>query len=87
MAVLKVNFKKHGSGAEKIEKGEFVIQDASTNHDIDLSTDWDMCFSPGQRVMMSIILTRELVPDITCPKCYTPIFGVSIFEPEIDVEW
>jgi hypothetical protein len=53
VAVLKVNFKKYGNGTEKIERGEFVIQDAITKRDIDLNTDWEVCFSPGQRVMMN----------------------------------
>jgi hypothetical protein len=84
---LKVNFKKHGNGAEKIENGDFVIQDAITKRDIDLSTDWEVCFSPGQRVMMSIILTRALVLDITCPKCHNPNFGSSAFDQEVDIDW
>ena len=58
MAVLKVNFKKHGNGAEKVEKGEFVIEDEVTGRDIDLTADWELCFSPGQRVEMSIIVTE-----------------------------
>jgi hypothetical protein len=53
--VLKINFQKHGSGAEKIERGEFAIQDSVTKRDIDLRTDWEVCFSPGQRVDMSMI--------------------------------
>jgi hypothetical protein len=53
--VLKINFQKHGHGAEKIEKGEFAIQDSVTKRDIDLRTDWDVYFSPGQRVDMSMI--------------------------------
>ncbi len=46
MAVLKVKFKKQGNGAEKIKKGDFVIQHTTTKHDIDLTTDWEVCFSP-----------------------------------------
>jgi hypothetical protein len=70
VAVLKVNFKKYGNGTEKIERGEFVIQDAITKRDIDLNTDWEVCFSPGQRVMMSMILTRAFVSSFACPKCH-----------------
>jgi hypothetical protein len=55
VAVLKVNFKHHGNCAEKIEKGEFAIEDAATRRDIDLTTNWELCFSPGQRVEMSIV--------------------------------
>jgi hypothetical protein len=35
IGVLKVNFRKHGRGAEKIERGEFVIQDSATKRDIE----------------------------------------------------
>ena len=62
MAVLKVNFKHHGNSAEKIEKGEFAIEDAATRRDIDLTTNWELCFSPGQRVEMSIVVTRRYGP-------------------------
>ncbi len=84
---MKVNFKKHGNGPQKMEKGEFVIQDAITKHDINLRTDWETCFSPGQRVMMSIILTRALMPDIKCPKCDAPNCGSSIFGRNVDIDW
>jgi hypothetical protein len=60
VAVLKVNFKQHCNSAEKIEKGEFAIEDAATRRDIDLNTNWELCFSPGQRVEMSIIATANL---------------------------
>jgi hypothetical protein len=57
LAVLKVNFKRHSNSAEKIEKGEFAIEDAATTRVIDLNTNWELCFSPGQRVEMSIVVT------------------------------
>ena len=60
MAVLKVNSKHNGNSAEKIEKGEFAIEDAATGRDIDLNTNWELCFSPGQRVEMSIVATARL---------------------------
>jgi hypothetical protein len=56
VAVLKVNFKGHSHYAKKIEKGEFAIEDAATRRDIDLNTNWELCFSPGQRVEMSIVV-------------------------------
>lgn len=59
VAVLKVNFKHHGNSAEKIEKGEFAIEDAATTRVIDLNTNWELCFSPGQRVEMSIVVTMS----------------------------
>jgi hypothetical protein len=47
VAVLKINFQKYRSGIEKIERGEFAIQDFVTKRDIDLRTDWEVCFSFG----------------------------------------
>ena len=84
VAVLRVNFKKHGNGAEKIERGEFAIQDYATKRDINLNTDWEICFTPGQRVVMSMIFQRELVPGITCPKCHNPNFNGLAGE---DIDW
>ncbi|TVY51986.1 hypothetical protein LCER1_G005303 [Lachnellula cervina] len=59
VAVLNINFRKHGRGAEKIERGEFAIQDSATTRDINLTADWERSFFPGQRVDMSMIITRH----------------------------
>ncbi|KAE9377316.1 hypothetical protein N431DRAFT_436561 [Stipitochalara longipes BDJ] len=71
LAVLKVNFGKNSNGAELIERGEFAIEDAITRRDIDLSTDWERCFSPGQRVEMSVVVTRIhwYWTDMKCLRC------------------
>ncbi|KAI0154135.1 hypothetical protein GGR57DRAFT_512443 [Xylariaceae sp. FL1272] len=49
-----------------IDHGDFVIQDEGTQKDIDLSRRWELCFSPGQRVSMSIVLDS---PYGICPSC------------------
>jgi hypothetical protein len=87
VALLKSNLKNHGTRAQKIEKGEFVIQDAITKRDFDLRTDWETCFVPGQKVTMSMILTRALVPDVKCPKCDAPNIHSSIFGRNVDIDW
>ncbi|KAF8853763.1 hypothetical protein BDZ45DRAFT_598034 [Acephala macrosclerotiorum] len=87
VAVLKINFRKYGSGEEKIEEGEFAIQDVATKRDIDLKRDWDLCFFPGQRVLMSIILNRALTHDIKCPKCDAPSSRSFPFPDDPDIEW
>jgi hypothetical protein len=70
VAVLKVNFKKVGRAAEMIEDGDFVIQDSGTKRDIDLGKDWDLCFSPGQQVDMSMIFSRRgWIAGNLCPRC------------------
>jgi hypothetical protein len=89
VAILKVNFKKHGNGAEKIERGEFAIEDAATRRDVNLEDDWETCFSPGQRVNMSMIFRRDC-PNyakrrISCPNChYDP---VARMETDSDITW
>ncbi|KAN0117809.1 hypothetical protein V8E51_003786 [Hyaloscypha variabilis] len=67
VAVLKVNFKKYENGAEKIENGQFTIEDAVTRRNIDLSADWELCFYPGQRVEMSIVVYR--LSGVGCKIC------------------
>lgn len=84
-----MNFRKHGRGAEKIERGEFVIQDSATKRDIDLRRDWELCFSPGQRVDMSMICTRAeplTFPTRLCPKCGHCTGSSEAVRGE-DVEW
>ena len=71
MAVLKLNLQKTKVGPEKIDRGEFVIQETSTKRDIDLTQDWDLCFLPGQRVDMSMIFHWPKKPYRTCPSCNT----------------
>ena len=68
VAVFAVNFKKFGVDC-KILSGEFAIEDSVTKKEIDLDSDWDFCFSPGQQVEMSIIVKKAQDPASTCPKC------------------
>ena len=67
VAVLAENFKKFGD-KEKILDREFVIEDSTSRQDIDLEADWDLCFSPGQRVEMSMVC-QQLEVSSTCPRC------------------
>ncbi|MCJ1392155.1 hypothetical protein MMC18_005022 [Xylographa bjoerkii] len=69
LAVLKINFSKIRSGAEKIERGEFEIQETHSKRLIDLTTDWDSCFLPGQKVDMSMVFRKPLSKDQVCPGC------------------
>ena len=69
VAVLAENFKKFGD-KEKILDREFVIEDSTSRQDIDLEADWDLCFSPGQRVEMSMVF-QQLEVSSTCPYCKT----------------
>jgi hypothetical protein len=72
ISILKVNFKSAPSGPRMIERGEFVIEDDGTKRDINLADDWETCFSPGQRVSMSMVFEhRKGGPKSTCPGCGT----------------
>jgi hypothetical protein len=68
--VLKSNIKDIGIGAQKIDRGEFAIQDSVRKRDIDLSRPWGACFRPGQRVDMSMIFTTRESHTQTCPACH-----------------
>ena len=57
------------SGAEKIERGEFVIQETHTKRQIDLTQDWELCFLPGQRVDMSMVFRIAVIGRKACPNC------------------
>lgn len=82
MAILKVNFKSNGS--QMIERGEFVIEDDGTQRDVDLTGDWETCFSPGQRVSMSMVFKHVNNPmTATCPGCGTE----SGSAPDREVTW
>jgi hypothetical protein len=72
-SVLQANFKNVGSGAKKVRKGEFAIQDAATKMDIDLNSPWETCFTPGQHTEMSMVFSFERegpeLFSLYCPKC------------------
>lgn len=67
--MLKINFEKIPSGPRKIDNGEFVILEAASRRQIDLSTDWEACFMPGQRVEMRMTFQRQTRRLNSCPNC------------------
>lgn len=67
--MLKANFERIGPGARKIERGEFAIEDFATRRDINLSSSWESCFRPGQRVGMSMIFNAAKSIKQCCPGC------------------
>ena len=74
IAVFAINFKKFGTD-NKIINDEFAIEDSISRKDIDLDKDWDLCFSPGQRVEMSMIFRQDQILASSCPKCKTACSG------------
>jgi hypothetical protein len=67
--VLKINFEKVPSGSRKIDNGEYVLMEAASKRQIDLSADWDACFMPGQRVEMRMTFQRQSRRLNSCPSC------------------
>lgn len=67
LAVLKVQFQD--LGVRKIERGQFVLEEAQTKRTIDLRRPWESCFLPGQRIEMSMVFTQLGTPKSSCPSC------------------
>ena len=84
LAVLAVDFEKFGAGA-MIRDREFVLEDSLSKQDIDLDSDWDLCFFPGQQVEMSMILQHSSTTDALCPRCENPCDGDGRKETEWSV--
>jgi len=52
------NFLGHrfqSAGAEKIENGEFILEENNTSRRVDLEQPWDTCFVPGETIRMTFI--------------------------------
>ena len=81
--MLAENFRKYGRGADLIKNGDFVISDAGTDRDIDLLQEWELCFSPGQHVNMSMIFEHLGAPSTYCPRCQHNCRGRT----DEDIEW
>jgi hypothetical protein len=83
LTVLKINFKDIGPAIEKIDAGRFAIQDSYTKRDVDLSSPWEACFSPGQHIDMSIQFYTSGYRKECCPICFHECNGA----PGTDVDW
>lgn len=83
--MLQSNFKNIGSGARRIKRGEFAIQDSITKRDVDFSLPWESCFCPGQRVDMSMVFNSTEASNRGCPKCHED--NDNDFTEGQDVEW
>jgi len=69
VAVLKSNLSKVKNGPKKIDRGEFIIEEAGTKRHIDLTKDWELCFLPGQKVLMSMVFSPQRPLGSACPSC------------------
>jgi hypothetical protein len=73
LAVLKANFQQSGCDPGMIDRGAFVIAESGTKKLIDLSKNWETCFYPGQRVVMSMVFLKrsDKLSESSCPRCQT----------------
>lgn len=81
LAVLKVRFKD--AGLQKIERGQFALENAQTKRAVDLKRPWHLCMLPGQRIDMSMIFSESDVLGSTCPGCQRENTNAATE----DVEW
>ena len=68
LAVLKVRFKD--AGLQKIERGQFALENSQTKRLIDLRQPWSTCMMPGSKVDMSMIFSQTGVSRSACPSCH-----------------
>ena len=82
IAVLAIKFERFGAG-EAVRRRDFALEYTGTKRDIDLRRDWELCFTPGQRVEMSMIFRGAPLETTTCPRCR------SFCEAglDLDIEW
>jgi hypothetical protein len=80
LSVVKANFRTAECNERLIDRGDFVIEEMGTQAAIDLTKPWVSCFSPGQRVAMSVIFRQtQKVPAqaSSCPKCLRKYFEAT----------
>lgn len=71
LSVLKIRFRKAGArpyGLQKLDRGEFSIQETGQQRAIDIAKPWEAVFKPGQRVDMSMVFNR-MTSRSKCPGC------------------
>lgn len=71
-AVLELRFQNY-QGFEKVQKKEYVIEEAATQKEIYRSRCWESSFFPGQKVVMSMRIEHHCSnPRNRCPMCKQP---------------
>jgi hypothetical protein len=75
-AVLEARFHDR-QGYSKIKQRKYGLQLSNTGKEIEQSRPWHCAFSPGQRIEMSFIFSRDNEvacerSKTTCPGCHTP---------------
>jgi hypothetical protein len=80
--ILSKRFEKH-PGHNKIQRREYVIEEASTGRALSRTTDLRMCLGPGQKIDMSVVFPDGAGDSNYCPRCRTK----SATSSEIRTQW
>ena len=78
ITVLKIRFKV--VGLQKIETGQYALEDTRRKKDLDLTEPWTKVVRPGQHISMSMIFRLEEAPTTRCPGCGKENQGSNIGE-------
>lgn len=89
-AVLEARFEGR-KGFSKVRRGDYVLQEDSTEKEVDREMDWDLAFMPGQKINMSLVFRREQQIErmgtsddsAVCPHCQE----VNSGSPDQNVQW
>jgi hypothetical protein len=61
-----------GVGSQKIEDGEYILEDSKTQRQLDLTQNWHSLFRPGMHVVMDMVFERRICKskdESACPVC------------------
>jgi hypothetical protein len=84
-AVLSRRF-EHLQGYNKVQRGEYILQEHTTRREISRSQRWEAAFLPGQRIDKSLIFNsknQDSSVGTSCPSCKTN----SDYSQDLEVLW
>ncbi|KAH8803394.1 nucleoside phosphorylase domain-containing protein [Xylogone sp. PMI_703] len=70
-----LKFKFKDLGAEKINRGEWLLQDHYSKRILDFTRPWEAITKPGQILDMSMIFRKWSVSSTNCPICFSKNHG------------
>jgi len=56
-------------GLERIKERHYMLQDAISREHIKRVEEFQCCFRPGRRIVMSALFTDQAIGDQSCPSC------------------
>lgn len=76
-------------GHDKVQSGQYVLQEHNTGLEISRERNWEGAFLPGQKINMSLVFQRHMpvqetvFTETTCPRCR----HISTEAFDLDVQW